>query len=388
MSGSKLHEQRFDTMGVEGDAMSIYGNTFATWQRNVNWWIGDLAIAARNQFGDNYSQAFPPEMSPGLIQRCEAVARAFPPEQRDPQCTWTQHMQVSKRADRLELLEGMHGQTSDESRQDTRKRWLLAVDVNYYIHRFWHSGAGVEAAESVASWIERTVARLREKGLTDVACCFDSKTNHRKKLTEDWEHKYKDRPKKDEELYRQIDTARELIQRANFTCVQVDGMEADDCMASYAAQFPGRVTLLTQDKDCRQCLSSTCNMLLDVDWEEDSTSGQMLPVYKWLSAKDHTEETGVSPDKWTEFQTLMGDNCDGIKGAVGIGKKLATDFVQKFGSARETVEAAKRGDESMTAKKREALIEFEPFLDVTKQLVTLRTDVVVPMTTRLTEVTK
>ena len=111
----------------------------------------------------------------------------------------------------------------------TGPRWLLAVDVNYFLHRFWHSGAGVESAMSVAGWVQRTVERLKEKGLTDVACCFDAPDNHRKKLTEGWEDGYKQRPPKDPELVQQLHLVRELLCK-EFACVSVEGMEADDVL--------------------------------------------------------------------------------------------------------------------------------------------------------------
>jgi DNA polymerase-1 len=227
------------------------------------------------------------------------------------------------------------------------------------------------------------VDRLREKGLTDVACCLDSKVNHRKELTGEWEDKYKDRPPKDPELGQQLNLVRELLKEKGFACLLLDGMEADDCMASFAKQFPGRVTLLTQDKDCRQCLSEKCNMLLDVEWSEDPTSGEALPEYKWLSAKQHTDATGIPPEQWVEFQVLMGDATDGIKGANGIGEKGAADLVKEFGTVEAVIQAAKDGDERIKPKKRDALIEFEAKHEITRQLVTLRTDLQLPSTTQI-----
>jgi 5'-3' exonuclease len=370
------------------EQLESFGKGVVEWQRGVNWWIGDIARAARRLLGDdNYSQVFPPETSPGLIQRCEAVAKAYPKESdRNPLATWTQHMNVANKPNRIELVAAMvsEGQTSDESRKAKQdQRWLLAVDTNYFLHRFWFSGAGIESAVSVAGWIERTVERLREKGLTDVACCFDSRVNRRKELTAEWQDKYKDRPPKDPELSTQLNLVRELLEGCGFACVSVEGYEADDCMASFAAQFDGKVTVMTQDKDCRQCLSDKCNMLLDVEWAQDETSGENMPEYKWMSAKQHTEETGIPPNQWAQYQAIMGDNVDGIKGAVGIGQKGAADLIREFGSAQAVIQAARDEHESIRPKKREALIEFEDKLDVTLSLVSLVTDLPLPNSTRI-----
>jgi DNA polymerase-1 len=221
-----------------------------------------------------------------------------------------------------------------------------------------------------------------------VACCFDSATNHRKAFTEDWEHRYKDRPEKDPELKHQLGLVRDLLSGHGFACVGVDGMEADDVMASYAKQFDGKVTLLTQDKDARQCLSEKCNMLLDVEWTQDEHTGEMRAVDKWLTAKQHTESTGVTPEQWICRQTLSGDTVDNIKGASNIGEKGATELVKRFGSASAAIEAAKRGDESLLSMARgkamaKSLIEFEPQFETTVKLVTLRTDLEIPSTTRV-----
>lgn len=391
---TRMKPLSLDTRDMTVQEMESWGKDLTDLQKSINWWLGDLARAAKSKLGeDNYSQAFPPDTSPGLIQRCEAVARAYPLEEdRNPLATWTIHMANANKPDRIGRVTAAveAGRTSDEERKSkTESRhgngpaWLLAVDVHYFLHRFFYSGASLESAVSLAGWIQRTVERLREKGLTDVACCFDSKTNHRKELTVGWEDKYKDRPKKDTELVQQLQLVHELLKGAGFACVLIDGMEADDCMASFAKQFPGRITLLTQDKDCRQCLSEKCNMLLDVEWIEDPTSGEALPEYKWLSGKQHTEATGIYPHQWVEFQVLMGDATDGIKGCVGIGEKGAADLVKQFGTVSAVIQAAKDGDERIKAKKRESLIEFEARHEVTRQLVTLRTNLQIPTTTKI-----
>jgi len=377
----------FDADTIELDALEDYGADLSWWQRGTPWWMGDIARSAKKRLGDDWQQVFPAGTSPLMLLRYLGVAEAYPTESdRNPLATWSQHMQAANKPDRISLVAAMvdKGQTTDESRADNGPRWLLAVDVNYFLHRFWHSGAGVEAAMGVADWIGRTAERLREKGLTDVVCCFDSPTNHRKELTAGWDDKYKDRPPKDAELGNQLGLVRSLLGSRGHACVCIDGMEADDVMASYAKQFDGRVTLLTQDKDLRQCLSDRCNMLLDVEWSEDETSGEQLPEYKWLSAKQNTEATGIAPDQWADFQCLMGDACDGIKGAVGIGEKGAADLIKLFGTAEGAIAAAKAGDVMIKPAKRAGLIEFEDKLEITRKLVTLRTDLDVPKTTRLT----
>ena len=387
----RMKKRFLDCSKMTIEEAESYGTGLAEQQRDVMFQLGDLARYAEARWPDNHYQVWPEWVSHGLIARAAGVARAYPNQaDRLHDVTFTQYMQNAGRQDRHERLAAIveKGLTSDESRKadwDEQQRWLLAIDVHFYLHRFWYSGAELESAMSVASWVGRLVERLKEKQLTDVVCCFDSKRNHRKELVANagWEDQYKDRPPKPEGLGQQLTLVRELLEKAGYCCVSQNGFEADDLLASYGKQFDGRVSISSADKDLRQCLSDKCNMLLDVEWSEDETSGDMVPEYKWLSGKSHTEATGIRPDQWAEYQAIMGDNVDGIRGVAGVGAKGAADLIKEFGTVEGAIQAAKNDHESIRPKKREALIEFEPKADITRQLVLLKTDLQIPTTTRI-----
>ena len=430
MSEDRMRQQYFaPPKAASLEILQSFGAGFAKWQRDVNWYIGDLARYAESRFPDTWNQVFPEWMSPGLVDRCKAVAKAYPNEEdRNPGCTYTQHMQVANKPNRNELLEEVatKGLTSDESRkataQDTAEagpqRWLLAVDCNYWLTRTYKSGAEDEAGADVASWIGRTAERLKQKGLTDIACCFDSPQSFRKELTKDWEDKYKgNRGPKDPDEINQLHILRSSLEAAGYLCVDRDGFEGDDLMASYASQFDGRVTLLVRDKDLNQCLSASCNILRHIEWAEDPTSGDMLPDYGWYSAGPGTklkelrkkreaavdateiadldkriagaehpnllDDTGLRPDQWADYQAIWGDNVDGIKGAPGIGEKGARDLIVEFGSLDEVLKAARDEDDRIKPKKREALLQLAEHVDIVRQLVTMKTDITVPFDTRI-----
>lgn len=400
MSESRLRPMFFDASDLSVEEMEQWGKDFTAWQKAINWYMGDLARAAKAKLGeDNYSQVFPPppDSSLGGIQRYEGVARAYPREEnRNPLATWTIHSREANRPDRLQRVQAHvdAGRTSDEAvkankeerTNDNRPRWLLAFDIHYFAHRHYYSGAGVETAMRVSEWVQRTVNRLKEKGASDVVCAFEGIGSFRKELTagEGWEeHRYKDRPPKPEDLRHQLQLVRQLLEGFGFLCVSVDGYEADDVLASYAHQFQGHTTILTADKDLRQALSERCNILLDVEWSTDDTSGEIMAEYKWLTAMTHTDATGIRPEQWCDFQTLMGDPVDGIKGAPNIGEKGAADLIKEFDSVDFIIAAAKADDERIKPAKREALIDFESKLDVTRRLVTLVTTLKLPQNTRI-----
>lgn len=421
---TRAHPRFLDCSKLTLEEAERLGEVLALLQRDVMFQLGDLARYCEARWPDTFHQAFPPWISPGLLARNAGVCRAFPKEEdRQHECTYSQFLQVAGKPDRQKLLAEMEGKTTDESRkarvegteaasgqgcpqgqEPKAPRWLLAVDVHYYLNAFYHSGAGVEAATQVSSWITRTVERLREKGLTDVACCFDGPTNNRKELTKDWEHQYKgNRGPKDPELIQQLHVVRSLLEKAGFSCFTAEGYEADDCIASYAKTFAGKVAILSGDKDMKQCLSGERVVILtDVTWAEDDTSGQMLPNYHWYTEKKHSriecknlwEDTflkkgdefvppGLTPRQFIDLQCLMGDSSDNIKGAIGIGEAGALNLIHEFGTVEAVIAAAKAGAASIRPKKAEAIIAFESNLEITRALVTLKTDLTVPNSTRI-----
>ncbi len=393
---SRLRKRFLDCKDLTIEEVESFGHGLAEQQRDVMFQLGDLARYCEATYPDIWHQVFPEWTSPGLVDRCKGVTKAYPAEaDRQIDATYSIYMQNANRPDRIQRVQSHvdDGHTSDEARKAdsterrdaTHPRWMLAFDIHYYLHAHFHSGAAVEAASQVAGWVDRTAKRLKDKGLTDVLCCFDSPNSFRKKLTEDWDDKYKgNRGPKEPELVQQLTLVRELLEGHGFCCLALDGFEADDLMASAASQFDGKVTLVTKDKDLRQCLSGgRCNILLDIVWQEDEMSGDQEPEYMWLDAKKHSDETGVLPGLWAFYQAICGDSVDGIKGVSGIGKKGAADLVQQFGSVATVIQAAKDDDERIKPRQRQALIDFEEQADITRQLVTLRTDLELPTSTRI-----
>lgn len=432
-------------------------------QRDLYWHLGDLSNAVERQYPKSFEQAYPVDLSVEMIDRCKAVAAAYKPHERNPGASWTIHMRHAKDPDRVAIVAAAAdaGQTSDENRKnpapvatvdnpvttpgpehaaqvagravrtepaDTRQvagsdetpavtheieaadesatpaklRWLLCVDINYYVHRQFQV-EGMAAGSSVISWLTRVIDRLMDMGLSDVVCCFDGPNNHRREITKGWEQPYKERTEKAPELVTLLNQVPVMLSEKNILIVTIDGMEADDVMASYAKQFDGSVTLLTADKDLRQCLvDGHCNMLIDVTWEENPDTREWLPIYHWVIEGNHDKKvpphtqkhmesvtyasakvSGISPAKWPHFQAIAGDSVDKIGGVAGIGAKGAMDLILAHNTVQGVIEACKTGNVALTRKKIESVMEFEPFAEATLLLTTMRTDLKVPTNTAI-----
>lgn len=402
-------------------------------QRDILWQIGDISRAMERQHPNTFHQGYPVKVSPDLISRCQAISAAYKITERNIDATWTVHQHLSKRPDRVAAVaasvEG--GQTSDEARKNppppqveepkpdpvppkvetqpavtqkeeepVRKGWLLAVDLNYYLKRS-HVSDGVETAANVCGWLQRFIERLSDRksgiGVTDVVICFDSTTNHRRALTEGWEKPYKNRSKKDPEFISQLVMAREILTRMGYACVDMDGMESDDLMASYAVQFDGMVSLMTVDADLRQCLKpGKCNILIDTKWEQHPETGTWRHVDYWVNTEKHIKEgcakytydkasyvTGITPEQWPHFQALAGDPTDDIAGCVGVGAKHACDLIKAHGTVQGVIAACKDNTADLSQRLRLKVLDFEPLAETTLKLTTMRTDLPVPQTTRI-----
>lgn len=414
------------------EEMTIRCEMAANDQRGVFWWIGDMALAAERLFGEAAYQVWPEWVSPDMIARCKAVSAAYRLEDRNINATWSIHKNHAKHPDRIALVQAAvdAGQTSDENRREPatpavsepasepvsespaetpkaattaavsnplENGWLLCVDISYYIRKSYAID-GVETAGKVFEKIIKMRDRLHaEKYVSDFVVCFDSPNSRRRLLTEGWATPYKSRGKKEPELVDQFASIRQMFERANVTCVSVDGEEADDVMASYAVQFPGMVSLMTTDCDLRQCLrTGKCNILLDTVWEQHPETGKWIAVDDWVNEARHLEEgtakykyskeanvTGITPQQWPHLQAIAGDPTDDIVGCVGLGGKYACDLIKAFGTVQSVIAACKDGTAKLTPKKLQSVLDFEPFAETTLLLTTMRTDLNVPMITKI-----
>ncbi len=104
----KLKSSFFDATGMTIEDLETVGSCVSAWQKGVNWWIGDIARYAEARWPDKFQQVFPVDISPGLVDRCKGVSKAYPNESdRNELATWSQHMQVANDPDRVEIVQWM-----------------------------------------------------------------------------------------------------------------------------------------------------------------------------------------------------------------------------------------------------------------------------------------
>ncbi|MEE8352449.1 MAG: 5'-3' exonuclease H3TH domain-containing protein, partial [Rhodospirillales bacterium] len=164
-----------------------------------------------------------------------------------------------------------------------------------------------------------------------------------------------------EDLIPQFALVRDATRAMNVACVDLDGYEADDLIATYAKQALEQgadVTIVSSDKDLMQLIRPGV-IMLDAMKEKEIGPDEVM------------EKFGVGPEKVIEVQALAGDSSDNVPGVSGIGVKTAAQLLNEYGDL-ETLLA--RAGEIKQPKRRERLLEEADAARISLDLVTLRDD--------------
>ncbi|GAA9024194.1 DNA polymerase I [Helicobacter pylori] len=179
-----------------------------------------------------------------------------------------------------------------------------------------------------------------------------TKTKRAEKLGE-YKQNRKDAPK---EMLLQIPIALEWLKKMGFVCVEVNGFEADDVIASLATLSPYKTRIYSKDKDFNQLLSDKI-ALFDGKTE--------------FLAKDCMEKYGILPSQFTDYQGIVGDSSDNYKGVKGIGSKNAKELLQRLGSLEKIYENLDLAKNLLIPKMYQALIQDKESAFLSKELATL-----------------
>lgn len=250
---------------------------------------------------------------------------------------------------------------------------LYLVDGSGYIFRAYHklppltnpAGTPVGAVFGFTTMIWKLIEDLTDaEEPTHLAVIFDAaRHSFRNEIYPEYKAHRPDAP---EDLKPQFALVRDAVRAFDVPCIEMAGFEADDILASYAraATAEGfRVTIVSSDKDLMQLVDDRIDLF-----------DTMKNVH--LGADQVVEKFGVGPDKVIDVQALMGDSTDNVPGVPGIGPKTAAELIQQFGDL-DTLLA--RAHEIPQAKRRENLIAFADLARISRQLVTLKTDVPLPV---------
>ena len=165
-----------------------------------------------------------------------------------------------------------------------------------------------------------------------------------------------------EDLIPQFGLIREATRAFDLPCIEMEGFEADDLIATYArlaCEVGADTTIISSDKDLMQLVGNTVSMY---DPMKDRQIGVPEVIEKW----------GVPPEKMIDLQAMTGDSVDNVPGIPGIGPKTAAQLLETYGDL-DTLLA--RAAEIKQDKRRETIIANADKARISRDLVTLKNDV-------------
>ena len=169
---------------------------------------------------------------------------------------------------------------------------------------------------------------------------------------------------------------KELAEAYRIPVLEQPGYEADDVIGtlSHQAEEQGyRTFMVTPDKDYLQLLSKRVFLL------------------KPRTKKNEIEEIGINdlpeyfhvehPSQVIDVLALWGDASDNIPGAPGIGEKTAKKLINQYGSLEKLYDHI----DELSGKLKNTLMQYRDQIFLSRDLVTIRTDVPVSFDEKLFE---
>ncbi|MBV8926996.1 MAG: DNA polymerase I, partial [Bradyrhizobium sp.] len=194
---------------------------------------------------------------------------------------------------------------------------VFLVDGSSYIFRAYHAlpplnrksdGLQVNAVLGFCNMLWKLLRDMPEDNRpTHLAIVFDkSEVTFRNKLYPDYKAH---RPPAPDDLIPQFKFIRDAVRAFDLPCLEQDGFEADDLIATYARLATERgasTTIVSSDKDLMQLVTDNVVMY-------DTMKDRRIGIPEVI------EKFGVPPEKVVEVQALAGDSTDNVPGVPGIG---------------------------------------------------------------------
>lgn len=248
---------------------------------------------------------------------------------------------------------------------------LYIIDASGYVYRSYFAIRNMtnpkgESTNALFGFIRSVLKLFKDFQPKYVVSVFDGPRNAAKRTAIYPAYKGH-RAEMPGDLAYQIAWAREFCVLMGIPYLNVEEVEADDTMASvarWAVDEMAAAYVCTTDKDMCQIVNDKIHLL------------NTFKDNKVIGPAEVQAEWGVPPEQMIDLLAMTGDTSDNIPGLSGFGPKTAAELLQKFGS----LDALIANPGLITAKKKqETLIEQKDSALISRQLVTLDTQVPIPI---------
>ncbi|MAS87862.1 MAG: DNA polymerase I [Micavibrio sp.] len=252
---------------------------------------------------------------------------------------------------------------------EEQQKTLYLVDGSAFIFRAYHALPPMTRADgtpvnAVLGFVNMLVKLLADMQAKNMAVIFDAaRANFRNDIYPEYKANRSETP---EDLVPQFPLIREATEAFDLPCLEMEGFEADDLIATYAklaVKDGWKVVIVSSDKDLMQLVNDNVSMF-------DPMKN------KYMNRAEVIEKFGVPPEGVVDVQALAGDSTDNVPGVPGIGIKTAALLIEEYGNLETLLE---RAGEIKQNKRRESLIEFAEQARISKRLVMLDENVDVPV---------
>ncbi len=246
---------------------------------------------------------------------------------------------------------------------------ILVVDSYNFYHKNFHAlpkmydsvGRPTTLLKALSNLLKYIISR----DYSHVIFATESATSFRIAKTKELygDNCYKSgRKETDLELKQQIKMCEDFLKQLGIDPLSFEGYEADDTIASVVHEFQTRypgvpVHCFTGDKDMLQLFVYPDFRIIEPKTKELQDSSLVVTKF------------GVTADKFLDFQAMVGDTIDNVKGIPGVGEKGAIEYLEQFGSLDNLIANT---DQIKSKPKREKVINGIESALVSKDLVTMR----------------
>ena len=248
----------------------------------------------------------------------------------------------------------------------------MLVDGSSYLYRAVHALPELRNAKGEPTGAIYGVLNMLRKLAADYkaqarACVFDASG---KTFRDEVYPQYKaTRTAMPDDLAAQVAPLRKAVEDIGWPVLVVEGVEADDVIATLVAQAQARgwrSVISTGDKDLTQLVDAGTLWV-------NTMSNEKLDV------EGVTRKFGVPPERIVDYLALIGDAIDNIPGVDKVGPKTACKWIVQYGSLEGVMEHA--GEISGLAG--ENLRKVLDWLPRARELLTVKRDV--PLEVKLDE---
>ncbi|CAN5182532.1 5'-3' exonuclease [soil metagenome] len=255
----------------------------------------------------------------------------------------------------------------------------LLIDASSLIYRAFFSNRDTIRARdgtpmNAAYGFLRMLSRLVTDWNPDFVCCAtdeDWRPDWRVRLIDTYKTSRAEPGSAQDQTERQLAGQMPVLYQVLTFCgvpvVGHRGYEAEDVIGTLAARAPGRVAIVSGDRDLFQLVHDPAVFVL-------------YPK-RGVSLVDRVDESyietrfGIPGRAYRDYAVLRGDPSDGLPGVRGIGEKLASSLIARYGSLESVMLAAANSRGNVALGKVYSSLDY---IERALQVVTIPTDLPLP----------